>query len=79
MYLREFTKNQQEILARLRNGDKFTGKNGCFTGTMTPLSIDNDMHLKVRCEIDGAVWEENWNDDILYTLFTFEDGDYYFI
>lgn len=77
--MRQFTKKQEEILARLRNGDKFTGKNGCFTGIMTPLSIDENMHLRVLCEKDGCGWEEVWDDDILYTLFAIENGDYYFI
>ena len=71
---------EEEIIARLKRGDKFTGKNGAFSGIMTPLEISDDgMTMKVQLNnCDGMIWEETWDDNI-YTIYGFQTGDYEFI
>lgn len=71
---------QEEIIARLKKGDKFTGQNGAFNGIITPLEVSDDgMNMKVSLNnCDGMVWEEDWDDNI-YTIYGFQTGDYRFI
>ena len=71
--------NHDEILARLKKGEAFSGRNGCFTGTMKVTAVKGDGSLVVDCEKDGYHHEETWDDDIRYTLYAFEDGDYFFL
>lgn len=43
--------NQEEIIKRLKEGNKFTGRNGVFTGIVTPLIYaDKANMLVVECE-----------------------------
>ena len=68
----------EEIRQRLLNGDMFSGRNGAFPGKMQVLG-QNDKGLLVRCtNLNGTTWEETWDDDIKYTIWAFERGDYYF-
>jgi hypothetical protein len=72
--------SKEDIIARLRNGDKFTGQNGAFRGIMTPIELSDDaMTMKVHLNnCNGMEWEETWNDNI-YTIYGFQTGDYRFI
>lgn len=72
--------SKEDIIARLRKGDKFTGQNGAFRGIMTPIELSDDaMTMKVRLNnCDGMEWEETWDDNI-YTIYGFQSGDYRFI
>lgn len=67
---------ESEILLHLKSCDKFTGRNGAFTGIVTPLSFHGDDMI-VECQKDGCTWKEDW--DLLTTVWGFERGDYYFI
>lgn len=69
----------KEIINRLMSFSTFSGRNGAFEGRMTPteVDVDNDSMI-VLCEKDGREWEEHW-DDLQYTVWAFERGDYYFI
>nr|DAQ16809.1 MAG TPA: hypothetical protein [Caudoviricetes sp.] len=66
--------NQEEIIKRLKEGNKFTGRNGAFTGIVTPLIYaDKANMLVVECEKDGLViiFEKRmqWNGNMKLTIF----------
>lgn len=70
---------REEIIERLKLGDKFSGRYGAFDGIMTPSKV-NELtdSLVVVCHKDGCQWIENW-DDLQCTIWAFERGEYYFI
>lgn len=69
--------NQEEIIKRLKGGDKFTGRNGAFTGIVTPLIFaDKANMLVVECEKDGCKFQEDWI--LLHVIWGFQNGDYAF-
>lgn len=71
--------DRNEIINRLRSLTPFSGRNGAFEGTMTPESVNVDKDtMVVTCEKDGHSWQETW-DDLTYTIYAFERGDYYFL
>lgn len=67
---------EKDTIQKLREKNTFTGKNGAFTGLVTPLSF-KDNEMKVTCQKDGSSWCEEW--DLQYTVWGFERGDYQFI
>lgn len=70
--------NQEEIIKRLKEGNKFTGRNGAFTGIVTPLIYaDKANMLVVECEKDGCKFQDDWI--LLHTIWGFQNGDYVFI
>ena len=71
--------SHEEILANLMAGKSFSGRNGAFDGIMTVVGTDDKGNLKVRCQKDSYSHIETWDDDILYTLYGFDNGDYYFL
>ena len=71
--------SHEEILANLKAGKSFSGRNGAFNGIMTFVGEDENGNPKVRCQKDGYSHIEVWDDDILYTLYAFDNGDYYFL
>lgn len=71
--------SHEEILANLKAGKSFSGRNGAFDGIMTVVGVDEKGNLKVRCQKDDYSHIETWDDDILYTLYAFDNGDYYFL
>lgn len=67
---------EYEISLRLRSGHKFTGRNGAFSGTVTPISFNGNTMI-VECQKDGCIWKEEW--DVLTTVWGFDKGYYEFI
>lgn len=64
------------ILEKLQQGNCFSGRNGAFTGTVKPQSIEGNT-LKVVCNKDGSEWCEDWG--LQHVIWAFERGDYYFL
>ena len=71
--------SHEEILANLTAGKSFSGRYRAFDGIMTVVGTDDKGNLKVRCQKDSYSHIETWDDDILYTLYGFDNGDYYFL
>lgn len=71
---------REEIIKRLKLGDKFSGRHGAFDGIMVASKV-NELTDKmlVMCHKDGSEWVENWDGDLQATIWAFERGDYYFI
>jgi len=71
--------SHKEIIENLMAGKSFSGRNGAFDGIMTVVGVDDNGNLQVRCQKDGCSHIETWDDNILYTLYAFDNGDYYFL
>lgn len=70
---------KQSIINTLISGIPFSGRNGAFEGMMYPKSVNVEKDtMVVECQKDGHSWEETW-DDLTYTIYAFQRGDYFFV